>query len=229
MHDTAMKYGEIFFTAYASKIKKLAILDIGSQDVNGSLRSLAPVNSEYIGIDFVKAKGVDIVITDPYSFPFKDESQDIVVSSSCFEHSEFFWLLFNEMLRVLKPSGLLYINAPSNGFFHRYPLDYWRFYPDSGIALERWGKRNGYKCALLESFIGAKGNSGFNDFVAVFIKDEKNTPLYKHRIQDALKEFTNGHLYNSENVINHRIMTEDQIVIAGLIASINSFKNSANK
>lgn len=229
MHDTAMKYGEIFFTAYASKIKKLAILDIGSQDVNGSLRSLAPVNSEYIGIDFVKAKGVDIVITDPYSFPFKDESQDVVVSSSCFEHSEFFWLLFNEMLRVLKPTGLLYINAPSNGFFHRYPLDYWRFYPDSGIALERWGKRNGYKCALLESFIGAKGNSGFNDFVAVFIKDEKNTPLYNHRIQDALKEFTNGRLYNSEIVINHRIMTEDQIVIAGLTASINSFKSSTNR
>jgi SAM-dependent methyltransferase len=124
--------------------KGLTIVDIGSQDVNGSLRSVAPPNNKYIGVDFVEAKGVDVVITDPYSLPFEDESVDAVVSSSCFEHSEFFWLLFNEALRILKPTGLLYINVPSNGQFHRYPVDCWRFYPDSGVALQNWGKRSGY-------------------------------------------------------------------------------------
>jgi SAM-dependent methyltransferase len=136
MHDTAMEYGAEFFNVYLKNAKDLTIIDIGSQDINGSLRSVAPPNNKYIGIDFLKAKGVDVVITDQYSLPFDNESVDVIVSSSCFEHSEFFWLLFNEGLRILKPTGLMYINAPSNGPFHRFPVDCWRFYPDSGVALQ---------------------------------------------------------------------------------------------
>ena len=49
--------------------------------------------------------------------PFKDNSIDIVVSISVFEHVEFFWETYLEMLRILKPNGLLFINAPSNGHF----------------------------------------------------------------------------------------------------------------
>jgi hypothetical protein len=112
-------------------------------------------------------------------------------------------LLFNETLRILKPTGLLYINAPSNGIFHRYPVDCWRFYPDSGVALQNWGKRSGYNCALLESFVGMRKKDFWNDFVAVFVKDESNTGNHISRIQNASKSFTNGRLYNSENIVNH--------------------------
>ena len=203
MHGTAMEHGAAFFNIYLNNAKDLTIIDIGSQDVNGSLRSVAPPNCKYIGVDFVEAKGVDIVITDPYSLPFEDESVDAVVSSSCYEHSEFFWLLFNETLRILKPTGLLYINAPSNGMFHRYPVDCWRFYPDSGVALQNWGKRSGYNCALLESFVGIRKNDIWNDFVAVFVKDESNKGKHTSRIQKASMPFTNGRLYNSENIANY--------------------------
>jgi SAM-dependent methyltransferase len=182
MHDTAMEYGKDFFNTYLKNSTGLTIVDIGSQDVNGSLRSVVPENNTYIGIDFVKAKGVDIVITDPYSLPLENESVDVVVSSSCFEHAEFFWLLFNEALRVLKPTGILYINAPSNGAVHRFPVDCWRFYPDSGIALQNWGRRSGYNCTLLESFTGIKKTDIWNDFVAVFIKDSSNESKYTSRM-----------------------------------------------
>ena len=185
MHDTAMEYGALFFKTYANDLKNLTIIDLGSQDVNGSLRSVAPADNRYIGVDFINANGVDIVINDPYTLPFENESVDIVVSSSCFEHSEFFWLLFNEVLRVLKPTGLLYINAPSNGMFHRYPVDCWRFYPDSGIALQNWGKRSGFNCALIESFIGVRKTDIWNDFVAVFVKNESNGEKYINRIQNS--------------------------------------------
>jgi SAM-dependent methyltransferase len=198
MHDTAMQYGAAFFNTYLKNTEDLTIVDIGSQDVNGSLRSVAPTNNKYIGVDFAEAKGVDVVITDPYSLPFEDESVDAVVSSSCFEHSEFFWLLFNEALRILKPNGLLYINAPSNGIFHRYPVDCWRFYPDSGVALQNWGKRSGYNCVLLESFVGIRSNDIWNDFVAVFVKDESKISQHTCRIQNSLTAYTNGHLHKSE-------------------------------
>ncbi|APB98182.1 methyltransferase domain-containing protein [Polynucleobacter asymbioticus] len=228
MHATAMAYGSAFFNTYLKEAHGLTIVDIGSQDINGSLRSVAPSNNQYIGIDFVQGKGVDLIITDPYSLPLENESVDVVVSSSCFEHSEFFWLLFNEALRILKPSGLLYLNAPSNGMFHRYPVDCWRFYPDSAIALQNWGKRSGYHCALLESFIGTRTNDLWNDFVAVFVKEESYSPQYPHRIQNNLKNFTNGRTYNSENITNYQQLSADQIAHQKLNAIINAINQILN-
>jgi len=163
-----------------------------------------PMNNDYIGVDFVEGKGVDVILSDPYVLPFEDSSIDVIVSSSAYEHSEFFWLSFNEALRVLKPTGLLYINVPSNGDYHRYPVDCWRFYPDSGVALEKWGNRSGYECALLESFIGVRKEGIWQDFVAVFVKDKINASKFPSRIQDNTTEFMNGRLLNSEEVINHR-------------------------
>lgn len=202
MHDSAFAFGKLFFNTYAGDKKKLIILDIGSQDVNGSLRSLAPKNSNYIGVDFENGKGVDIVIDDPYKLPFDTNSADIIVSSSCFEHSNFFWLVFIECLRVLKPCGILYINAPSNGIFHRYPIDSWRFYPDAGLSLESFGKRSGYNCALLESFIDSRNNEIWNDFVAVFIKDQNDVESYKSRMLNKLKHYTNAHLFGTNEIFH---------------------------
>jgi len=159
----------------------------------------------------------------------KNESVDVIVSSSCFEHSEFFWLLFNEALRILKPAGLLYINVPSNGEFHRFPVDCWRFYPDSGVALQNWGKRSGYDCALLESFVGVRKNDIWNDFIAVFLKDEKNVLQHTNRIQNDLTTFTNGRLYNSEIIVNHIPPSQDQIAHLKLIEIVHSINQILSK
>ena len=222
MHDTAMEYGDLFFKTYLGKSNGLTIIDIGSQDVCGSLKSVVPPNNNYFGVDFVEGKGVDVVITDPYSLPFEDQSVDVVVTSSCFEHAEFFWLLFNELLRVLKPNGLLYMNVPSNGAYHRFPVDCWRFYPDSGLALQNWGKRSGYNCVLLESFTGLRKNNIWNDFVSVFVKDEQNATQYPKRIQSEITTFTNGHLYKNDNIINLIEASQDQDAHAKLIALVQA-------
>ena len=42
MHDTAMEYGAAFFNTYLNNTKDSTIVDIGSQNVNGSLRSGLP-------------------------------------------------------------------------------------------------------------------------------------------------------------------------------------------
>ena len=89
MHDTALEYGSLFFKTYTDNRKSIKVLDLGSKDVNGSLRTVAPKNAEYIGVDFADGKGVDVKITDPYKLPFEDNFFDVAVSSSCFEHSEF--------------------------------------------------------------------------------------------------------------------------------------------
>lgn len=215
MHSSAIENCKNFYESYApafSSQQNVKVVEIGSQDVNGSLRPLAPHHFEYIGVDFVKGKGVDIVLSDPYQLPFETDSIDIVLSSSCFEHSEMFWIVFLEVMRVLKPTGLFYLNAPSNGSFHRYPVDCWRFYPDSGKALVSWAKRNEINATVLESFISdqLKGDlEHWNDFVAVFCKNEVNAKLYKTRILDTKKDVTNGYVYGNDQCINPSEMSED--------------------
>jgi SAM-dependent methyltransferase len=190
VHPSAIQNAESFFQAYAPHVPEGRVVEIGSQDVNGSIRTVCPPRFDYVGVDFCEAKGVDIVITDPYHLPFDDESVDIFVSSSCFEHSEFFWLVFMEVMRCLKPRGLFYLNAPSTGQFHRYPVDCWRFYPDSGMALVNWGRRNGLKPALLESYTHVGGQ--WQDFVAVFLKDERFASTFPDRIVDKKQDYENG-------------------------------------
>lgn len=209
MHDTAMDYGGEFVRTYLPEKPGLTVIDIGAQDFCGSLKGHMRPGDKYIGVDFVGGQNVDVVMPDPYKLPFDDESVDAVLCSSCFEHSEFFWELFVEMIRVLKPTGLIYLNVPSNGAFHRYPVDCWRFYPDSGRALERWARRKGYGPAMLESFTGVQKGDVWNDFVAIFVKDEASASLYPNRIQEVIGAFRNGMVYGSDEIRREQLFPED--------------------
>jgi SAM-dependent methyltransferase len=194
MHASAMKAGHTFFETYVRRLGAVTVVDIGAQDVNGSLRSVCPEAVSYIGVDFAEGKGVDIVLDDPYVLPFEDGSIDVVVSSSCFEHSEFFWLTFLEICRVLKPNGLFYLNAPSSFGFHRYPVDCYRFYPDSGNALAKWARRNNFNTVVLEHYTVR------SDYVCVFLKDELYIAEHPERAIINLTEFSCGGIYPDMNV-----------------------------
>jgi SAM-dependent methyltransferase len=213
MHITAMQNGKAFIDTYfpaSSFKKKLTVVDIGAQDVNGSLKELCREPLQYVGVDFARGKGVDIVLEDPYQLPFDDHSVDAVLSSSCFEHSEMFWVLFLEILRILKADGLFYLNVPSNGDFHRYPVDCWRFYPDSGNALVTWAKRNGYRPCLLESYVSVQVGDIWNDFVAVFVKDEAFAAAHENRILHRKRDIYNGVVSGIPGFMNLTAKSEDQ-------------------
>jgi O-antigen biosynthesis protein len=177
MHDTAAAFGAAFFRSYVDAIERPRILEIGAGDVNGSLRGCAPFAAQYTGVDLEGGPGVDLVLADPYAYPSDAESFDAVVSSSCFEHDPMFWLTFAEMCRVVRSGGFIYLNAPSNGWFHRHPTDNWRFYPDAGLALAQWGRRNGYDIRLIESLVGRRQRDVWNDCVMVFGKGETQPPV----------------------------------------------------
>ncbi len=128
MHDTAYEIGRQFFETYFGQ-QTCLILEVGSQNVNGTLRDCAPPGSTYVGVDMTAGEGVDIVLTDPHVLPFAEEYFDATLASSCLEHDQMFWVTFLEMLRVTRTGGYLYLNTPSNGAYHSYPYDNWRFYP----------------------------------------------------------------------------------------------------
>jgi SAM-dependent methyltransferase len=143
VHDTAYEIGREFFHSYVPKFAH--VLEIGSQDVNGSLRDFAPAKGRYVGIDISPGPAVDVVLDDPYMFPFKQDYFDVVVSSSCFEHDQNVLANISGDGTSYQARGYIYLNAPSNGMYHPYPVDNWRFYPDTALALQRWARRKGKK------------------------------------------------------------------------------------
>src|ERR1700741_625437 len=101
MHDTAYQIGRLFFEVYF-KGRTPSVLDVGSRDFNGSLRACVPPAAKYIGVDLQPGPGVYLVLKDPHRLPFEPNTFDTIVSSSCFEHDQMFWLTFLEMARVSK-------------------------------------------------------------------------------------------------------------------------------
>lgn len=176
MHDTALEIGRAAMELYAGG-EHPKILEIGAMDVNGSLRQFASDTTQYLGVDLEPGKGVDMVVEPGKPLPFKDEAFDLILASSVFEHDPAFWMTFVDLARVLREGGHLYINAPSNGSVHRYPEDHWRFYPDSGLALERWAASQDLPVRLVESFTAPRKKDQWNDFVAVFRKGEREDEL----------------------------------------------------
>jgi SAM-dependent methyltransferase len=159
MHDTALEFGQAFFEIYLPSGGG-TILEVGALDVNGSLRALAPLRATYLGVDMIAGEGVDQVLSDPHHLPFPDWTFDAVVATSCFEHDPMFWVTFLEIARVTRLNGYIYINSPSNGWFHQHPRDNWRFYPDAALSLRDWAQREGLEVTLVESFIGRRRRSG---------------------------------------------------------------------
>jgi len=201
MHDTALMFGDMFFKTYLKHIANPTIIDIGSLDINGSLRSVAPQGSQYLGLDLDHGKGVDVVLSDPYKYPIQDQQADAVVCSSCLEHTDMFWISFLEILRITKPTGVIYLQMPSQGEVHRYPIDSWRFYPDSGRSLEKWARYNQIPSLLLESFIGARQADQWRDCVMVFVKDEQYQSMYTDRIAFDYSDYANLTLYGDKELI----------------------------
>lgn len=204
MHVTAEQNARRFFDTYVNN-KNGNFLEIGSYLSSFNIRSLVPNGSNYVGVDLGLGPGVDVVLTDPYKLPFEDNSFDFVISSSCFEHSEFFWLTYMEVMRVLKPTGLFYLNAPSNGDFHRFPVDCWRFFPDSGNALSNWSRHNGMNTAVVEQYTSGSGNDIWCDYVSVFIKDIGTIGNYPNRIVTNFIDYTNGSVYPHETLLNKKL------------------------
>jgi SAM-dependent methyltransferase len=120
----------------------LKILDIGSQDVNGTYKPLFHLpNWEYRGADMSHGENVDIILDNPYRWSsIAAESYDVVISGQAFEHIEYFWITMLEITRILKPGGICCIIAPAGGFEHRYPVDCYRFYADGFTALAKWAR-----------------------------------------------------------------------------------------
>lgn len=160
--------------AYFDAHDVVRVADIGGGDYNGSYRQLFDhPKFEYLAIDIDSTRGVEVVMTAPDRIPFPDGSIDILISGQMLEHCEAFWLVFAEMARVLAADGVMIVIVPSEGPIHRYPVDCYRFYPDSFHALARLNNLD-----LVELFHDDRGP--WNDLVGVF--RDRSAPSYSSTV-----------------------------------------------
>jgi SAM-dependent methyltransferase len=107
------------------------VLEVGSQDVNGSIRpfvkALGP--GEYIGADIVAGMGVDVLCNSSELINrFGKESFDLVISTSLIEHVWDWKGAVHNIKGVCKPGGLILLTTCAFGFqYHGHPYDFWRY------------------------------------------------------------------------------------------------------
>ena len=90
------------------------ILEVGSQNINGSVRDLFCSQGEYLGIDLGMAPDVDWTIPGEL-IELPNAWADIVISTECFEHCQDWVKVFINMMRISKPSGLVIVTCASIG------------------------------------------------------------------------------------------------------------------
>jgi SAM-dependent methyltransferase len=119
---------------FCNSVKKLLpqffsgrfVLDIGSLDINGNNQYLFD-DCLYLGVDLLPGRNVDLT-TKGHELDLPDESMDVIISTECFEHDQFYSLTLKNIVRMLKPGGLFMFtcattNRPEHGTRRTMPED----------------------------------------------------------------------------------------------------------
>jgi SAM-dependent methyltransferase len=181
MHQSSLEKMTAFRDRYLSdRVKEpLRILDVGSQDVNGSYRQIfsEPLWT-YTGLDMAAGNNVDLVLRSPYVWKeVPSGSADVVISGQAFEHIRYFWITMLEIARVLKAGGICCVLAPSSGPEHRYPVDCWRFYPDGMVSLAQFTQMETLEAVTQWDDRGHPESDCWHDSMLVCYKPDRGTWL----------------------------------------------------
>ncbi len=113
------------------EIEGKRIIEIGSRDVNGSLRPLIESYrpKHYIGVDIIPGSGVDITCdVKNLVSKFGKQTFDVIISTELLEHVRDWRLAIHNIKNVCKPNGIILLTTRSYGFgYHGYPYDFWRY------------------------------------------------------------------------------------------------------
>lgn len=147
----------------ASKLEYISnsgrVLEIGSKDINGTVRQYFNDAYEYIGIDMEEGNNVDIVL-DSHSIGFDNRVSglfDIIICLETLEHDNDFFCTLQNIKYSLRKNGFFFLSTPTFGFpLHRFPKDYWRFGEDAYREI----LMDGYKILNLSHVVDTANNPG---------------------------------------------------------------------
>ena len=113
----------------------IRVLEVGSREVTGSSNARENFSkASYVGFDYYDGNNVDVVgDAHKLSSYFKEEEKfDLIYSSACFEHFAMPWMAAEEMVKLLKVGGTVFVETHFSFISHERP---WNFFQFSDMAL----------------------------------------------------------------------------------------------
>jgi SAM-dependent methyltransferase len=112
----------------------MQVLDAGSGRLKEQVMrpELLATGATLHTLDYCEGPGVDFV-GDVANLPFKDCSYDSVICTQVLEHVKSPPKTCSELVRVLKPGGMLYLTAPQSAPLHNLP---WHFFNPTKIGIQ---------------------------------------------------------------------------------------------
>jgi SAM-dependent methyltransferase len=105
---------------------------------------LFPNAAEYIGTDIAPGEDVDLVADVHRLTHYTGESAfDIVLTEAGFEHFKYPHLAAHEIMKALRPGGLVFVQTHQTFPIHAVPHDYFRFSTEALRSL--FGPRMGMR------------------------------------------------------------------------------------
>jgi SAM-dependent methyltransferase len=91
-----------------------SVLEVGSLNINGTVRIFFNDNKSYLGIDLIEGKDVDLVCPGN-ELDHADGAYDTTISTECFEHDSHWKETFANMYRMTRSGGILMFTCASEG------------------------------------------------------------------------------------------------------------------
>lgn len=105
VHKLKTRFPDFFF------MKK--VLEVGSLNINGTNRDFF-TNCDYLGVDVGEGPCVDLVCPGQ-DVNHPDETYNTVLSTECFEHNPEWVATFQNMIRMCKSGGLVFMTCATTG------------------------------------------------------------------------------------------------------------------
>jgi len=113
------------------------VLEVGSKEY-GSTSTFREfyAGAEYVGLDMAEGPGVDVVQDLTVSpGPLPQSHFALAICCSVLEHVRRPWRFAENLTRVVRPGGMLYMSVPWVWRYHAYPDDYFRYSHRGVMAL----------------------------------------------------------------------------------------------
>src|SRR5688500_7243202 len=113
-HSAQMKFVMQTMGTFPSSFMENKVLEVGSLNINGSVRGFFFNPRKYIGCDVGPGPGVDVVCPGE-DLTYEDNYFDTSITTECFEHNPNWISTFDNMHRMTRNGGLIVMTCASEG------------------------------------------------------------------------------------------------------------------
>lgn len=154
------------------------ILEVGSRNVTGGASRKPYANASYVGFDFYEGENVDVVgDAHKLSSYFSDDQKfDLIFSSAVFEHLHMPWIVAQEIQKLLKVGGYVFVETHFSHGAHERP---WNFFQFSDMGL-RALFNNAMGFEVIDCGMSNPMNGVYNQTADEYLRGQKIHELYCH-------------------------------------------------